>query len=109
MRKFVSSSTSRYTTVLIGPPPLHWLCYHYMRSRVRKSGNGEMSENMTSPVPPSRGGCLSTQKRPAAKYSGAQELMLFYLDAQAEQLAQEAQSGCSSAQMRSAEGVHWSA
>lgn len=35
--------------------------------------------------------------------------MLFYLDAQAEQLAQEAQSGCSSAQMRSAEGVHWSA
>lgn len=49
------------------------------------------------------------QKRPAAKYSGAQELMLFYLDAQAEQLAQEAQSGCSSAQMRSADGVHWSA
>lgn len=35
--------------------------------------------------------------------------MLFYLDAQAEQLAQEAQSGCSSVQMRSAEGVHWSA
>ena len=31
------------------------------------------------------------------------------LFAQAEQLAQEAQSGCSSAQMRSAEGVHWSA
>ena len=26
-----------------------------------------------------------------------------------EQLAQEAQSGCSSAQMRSADGVHWSA
>lgn len=35
--------------------------------------------------------------------------MRFYLDAQAEQLAQEAQSGCSSAQMRSADGVHWSA
>ena len=31
------------------------------------------------------------------------------LFAQAEQLAQEAQSGCSSAQMRSADGVHWSA
>ena len=35
--------------------------------------------------------------------------MRFYLDAQAEQLAQEVQSGCSSAQMRSADGVHWSA
>ena len=35
--------------------------------------------------------------------------MRFYLDAQAEQLAQEAQSGCSSTQMRSADGVHWSA
>ena len=55
------------------------------------------------------GGSLSAQKRPAAKYSGAQELMLFYLEAQPEQLAQEVQPGCSSAQIRSAEGVHWSA
>ena len=49
------------------------------------------------------------KKRPAAKGSGAQELMLFYLEAQPEQLAQEVQAGCSSAQIRSAEGVHWSA
>ena len=31
------------------------------------------------------------------------------LEAQPEQLAQEVQPGCSSAQIRSAEGVHWSA
>lgn len=55
------------------------------------------------------GGSQTKQKRPAAKYSGAQELMLFYLEAQPEQLAQEVQPGCSSAQIRSAEGVHWSA
>ena len=55
------------------------------------------------------GGSQTKQKRPAAKYSGAQELMLFYLEAQPEQLAQEVQPGCSSAQIRSAEGIHWSA
>ena len=39
------------------------------------------------------GGSQTKQKRPAAKYSGAQELMLFYLEAQPEQLAQEVQPG----------------
>ena len=52
--------------------------------------------------------CIAAYRN-LAKYSGAQELMLFYLEAQPEQLAQEVQAGCSSSQIRSAEGVHWSA
>lgn len=76
MRKFVSSSTSRYTTVLIGPPPLHWLCYHYMRGRVRKSGNGEMSENMTSPVPPEED-AFQRKNAPLQNTAGRRNLCYF--------------------------------
>ena len=67
-----------------------------------------MSENMTSPVPPEED-AFQRKNAPLQNTAGRRSFMLFYLDAQAEQLAQEAQSGCSSAQMRSAEGVHWSA
>ena len=71
---------------------------------------GALSGQRAGPLTASpTGGSQTKQKRPAAKYSGAQELMLFYLEAQPEQLAQEVQAGCSSSQIRSAEGVHWSA
>lgn len=77
MRKFVSSSTSRYTTVLIGPPPLHWLCYHYMRGWVRKSGNGEMSENMTSPMPPPEEDTFQRKNAPLQNTAGRRNLCYF--------------------------------
>lgn len=82
--------------------PLYALVEEKIRGRwdVRKAD--KMNASPTGEGKPNK-------KRSAAKYSGAQELMLFYLEAQPEQLAQEVQAGCSSAQIRSAEGVHWSA
>ena len=53
---------------------------------------------------PKKATCCTEIQQAAEK-----QLMQFYLEAQAEQDAQLAQSGCSSAQMRSADGVHWSA
>ena len=110
VRKFVSSSTSRYTTVLIRPPPLFAAMlplYAPVGEKIRGRWDVRKADKMNAfPV----GEAKPNKNAPLQTTAGREMLfMRFYLDAQAEQLAQEAQSGCSSAQMRSADGVHWSA
>ena len=75
------------------------------RERVyrRKAAPHQSASRTASP----QGEAFQRKNAPLQNTAGRRSLC--YFDAQAEQLAQEAQSGCSSAQMRSAEGVHWSA
>ena len=50
--------------------------FHYMRGRVRKSGNGEMSENMTSPVPPEED-AFQRKNAPLQNTAGRRSLCCF--------------------------------
>ena len=110
VRKFVSSSTSRYTTVLIRPPPFFAAIlplYAPIGEKIRGRWDVRKADKMNAfPT----GEAKPNKNAPLQTTAGREMLfMRFYLDAQAEQLTQEAQSGCSSVQMRSADGVHWSA